>query len=150
METESTIGCILGLDVGEKRTGVAISDPLRIVAKPLTIIQHTSKQADMEAICQLADEHQAVLIVCGYPLSLDDTEGHQGAKISKFVEELRQIARVPVELWDESYSTLEAEAIVKKGRASNHKRYVDAIAAAVILQSYMDARSNNIDYPSGW
>ncbi|MBN1314569.1 MAG: Holliday junction resolvase RuvX [Anaerolineales bacterium] len=147
---ENGIGCILGLDAGEKRIGVAVSDPLRIVARPLTTIRHTSREADLAAISQLVKDHQVVLVVCGYPLSLNDSEGPQGVRIRRFAGDLEKILTVPVELWDESYSTQEAEEILKqKGHTSpdRRKNLIDTYAAAIILQSYMDAHSQLVDYP---
>jgi putative Holliday junction resolvase len=150
MVTGNGIGSILALDAGEKRIGVAISDPLRIVARPLTTIQHISRKMDMDAIYQLVQEHQVVLVICGYPLSLNDSEGPQGTRIRRFANDLAETLTVPVELWDESYSTQEAETILKqKGHLSpdRRKNMVDAYAAAVILQSYMDAHSQMFDAP---
>jgi putative Holliday junction resolvase len=105
---------------------------------------------DVAAISQLVQEHQIVLVICGYPLSLDDSEGPQGARIRRFANDLEKTLTVPVELWDESYSTQEAEAILKqKGHSSpdRRKNIIDAYAAAVILQSYMDAHSQMFETP---
>ena len=135
-------GRILALDVGEKRTGVALSDPLRMVARPLLVIQRASKAEDFGAIGRLVVEHQVKLVVCGYPLSMDGSEGPQGRRIRRYAEQLAEALAVPVELWDESYSTVEAESIMQVSRkrmtSRERRQWVDAVAAAVILQSYLD------------
>jgi len=135
-------GRILALDVGGKRTGVALSDPLRMVARPLLVIQRASKVDDFDTIGRLVTEHQVSLVVCGYPLSLDGNEGPQGQRIRRYAESLAETLAVPVELWDESYSTVEAESIMQVSRKrmtpKERRQWVDAVAAAVILQSYLD------------
>ena len=135
-------GRILALDVGEKRTGVALSDPLRMVARPLLVVQRASKVDDFDTIGRLVAEHQVSLVVCGYPLSLDGSEGPQGQRIRRYAEQLAETLEVPVELWDESYSTVDAESIMQVSRKrmtpKERRQWIDAVAAAVILQSYLD------------
>ncbi len=137
-------GRILALDVGEKRIGVALSDPLRILARPLMVLGRTSKEADFAAIGELVVEHQVALVICGYPLSLDGTEGPQGQRVRRYAEGLAESLPVPVRLWDESYSTVEAVQVMdvtqKRSSARERRRWVDAVAAAVILQSYLDSQ----------
>lgn len=138
------MGRVLALDVGEKRIGVALSDPLQMIARPLTVIQHASRAADLAAVRALVSEHQVVLIVCGYPLSLDGSEGTQAKWVRRFAEELAQGGDAPLELWDESYSTVEAEQVMQTNRRASpreRRQWVDAVAAAVILQSYLDAHA---------
>lgn len=134
---------ILALDVGEKRIGVALSDPLGITARPLTVIHRSSKVEDFAAIQQLAAEHQVSLILCGHPLSLDGGEGPQGKRIRRYAEALAATLPVPVQLWDETYSTADAEQIMiqkdKRMSPQARRQWVDAVAAAVILQSFLDA-----------
>jgi putative Holliday junction resolvase len=137
-----TGGRILALDVGERRIGVALSDPLRLVARPVTVIRRASKAKDFAAIGELVAEHDASLVLCGYPLSLDGTEGPQGRRIRRYAEKLAEALPVEVALWDESYSTEEAERMMAShGRLAPKERrgWVDAVAAAVILQSYLDS-----------
>ena len=141
------IGSVLALDVGERRVGVAVSDPVRIVARPLAVIVRASKIEDFSTIGRLVEEHQVGLIVCGYPLSLDGSEGPQGRRIRRYAqaleEALAETQPTPVALWDESYSTVEAESLMEKsGRRKSpqeRRQWVDAVAAAIILQSYLDA-----------
>jgi putative Holliday junction resolvase len=141
----SAPGRILALDIGDRRIGVALSDPLQILARPLTIIHRESRAHDFVRISQLVNEHGAIRVVCGYPVSLNGSEGPQGRRVRRYAEALREAVRVPVVLWDESYSTVEAEEVMQstQPRLSPRERrhWVDAMAAAVILQSYLDAQS---------
>jgi len=136
---------ILALDVGEKRIGVAISDPLNIAARPLEVIKRASKAEDFEAIGRLVEQQEVNLVLCGYPLSLDGSEGPQGRRIRRYAEALAQTISAPLELWDETYSTVEAEQIMiakdKRMSPQQRRQWVDAVAAAVILQSYLDTQS---------
>ena len=137
-----TGGRILALDLGEKRIGVALSDPLRMVARPLTVVQRASKVKDFAAIGRLVAEHDVSLVLCGYPLSLDGSEGPQGRRIRRYAEKLAEALPVEVVLWDESYSTAEAERLMssQRGLTPRERRgWVDAVAAAVILQGYLDS-----------
>ncbi len=135
---------VLALDLGEKRIGVALSDPLGMIARPLMVIRRSSKAKDHAAIHQLVAENQVCEVLCGYPLSLDGSEGPQGRRVRRYAEALAEGLPVPVTLWDESYSTVEAEqhlrAAGKKRSAQETRNWIDAVAAAVILQSYLDAR----------
>jgi len=140
--------CVLGLDVGEKRVGVALSDPLRLFARPLCVLNRASRAEDFRAIARLICESQVGLVVCGYPIFLDGTEGAQGRRIRRYAEALETSLAAecptPVRLWDESYSTREAAvAMAASGRHRTfreRRNWIDAVAAAVILQSYLDER----------
>jgi putative Holliday junction resolvase len=146
-----TSGRILALDLGERRIGVALSDPLRLVARPLTVIGRASKVKDFAAIGGLVAEHDVSLVLCGYPLSLDGSEGPQGRRIRRYAEKLAEALPVEVVLWDESYSTEEAERLMasQKRLAPRERRgWVDAVAAAVILQSYLDSLVGSADAAS--
>lgn len=135
---------ILAIDPGEKRIGVAISDPTGTIASPLTVLQHISRPLDAAAISDLATQHQVELIVVGK--SLDEhglpTPASRAAK--RMVEAIQQQCDIPVTTWDESFSTKAArQARIDMG-VSRRKRkgHLDALAATVILQSYLDARSD--------
>lgn len=146
-----TGGRILALDVGERRIGVALSDPLRLVARPLTVIGRASKVKDFAAVGRLVAEHDVSLVLCGYPLSLDGSEGPQGRRIRRYAEKLAEALPVAVELWDESYSTEEAETMMashKRLAPKERRGWVDAVAAAVILQSYLDSLVRSADAES--
>lgn len=138
-------GRILALDLGERRIGVALSDPLRMVARPLTVIRRASRLEDFETIGRLVAMHEVTLLLCGYPLSLDGSEGPQGRRVRRYAEALGESLAVPLELWDERYSTAEAESMMQVSRKNlspqERRGWVDAVAAAVILQSYLDAQS---------
>ena len=135
------------MDLGERRIGVAVGDPTGTVARPVTTIVHTSRQDDFEAIARLVDEYEVECVVVGLPLSLDGTEGPQARRTRRYAERLAQALNVPIEFWDERYSSVRAEEILrgkkkKKGRKNRRRARgeVDATAAAVFLQSFLDAR----------
>jgi putative Holliday junction resolvase len=130
----------LGLDVGEKRIGVALSDPEGIMAIPLTAIQRESDTADIQAILNLVEQHGVERIVVGLPRSLNGSIGLQAEKIMAFSDMLRQEVEIPVEDWDERFSTVAAERLLieAKVRGAKRKKHRDAIAASLILQGYLD------------
>jgi len=135
---------ILALDMGERRMGVAVSDPTGTVARPLQTLVRGSRQEDFAAIAGLVAEHDAELLVVGRPLSLDGTEGPQARRINRYVEALAARLPIRVVLWDERFTTAAAQEILRQSRGKKRRRQarsageVDAIAAAVILQSYLD------------
>lgn len=143
----------LGLDVGERRVGVAISDPTGTVVRPLQTLVRGSREEDVAAIAALVDEHDVELIVVGQPLSLDGTEGPQAQRIARYALMLDEHLSVPIASWDERFTTVVAEEILsqsrgkKKRRRARTKGQVDAVAAAVILQSYLDSRYSDSGYP---
>jgi putative holliday junction resolvase len=126
---------ILAVDPGEVRIGVAVSDPTGTIARPLTTLMHTSRSKDADAILDLAKEHEAGMIVVGLALDDDGKQGHQARRALRLVEFLRTAAPVPVTTWDESGSTQAAQ------RGRGRDAMLDARAAAVILQDYLDARA---------
>lgn len=130
---------ILGLDVGDSRIGVALSDPMGILASPLTIINRTDEKADIEAVIALARQHEVGRIIVGLPLSMDGSRGKQADKVRDFEVALIRHTGVPVEFWDERLSTVSAKRMVRLVRKKTERgtRY-DAMAAAVILQGYLD------------
>lgn len=134
-------GRILALDLGEKRIGVAVSDATRTIAQPLDMIPRTSRKADAEAIGRFMQEQQANLLVVGLPLMLDGSVGEKAAWVQNYTAELQQTLGVPVEFFDESFTTVQAEASLrtrgKKGRKI--RQSVDAVAASFILQAYLDS-----------
>ncbi len=134
---------LLALDVGERRIGVAVSDPTGTLARPLTVIVRTSRQADFQAIARLIEEYVAELVIVGLPLSLDGSEGPQARQTRRYAERLAQRVAIPIELWDERYSSATAAAILReKGQRRRRVRdELDATAAAIILQSYLDAQA---------
>jgi len=125
--------------------GIAISDPTGTVARPLQALVRGSREEDFAAIAALVVEHDIGLVVVGRPLSLDGTEGPQARRVARYAEALA--ARLPVRLvsWDERFTTVEAEEILRQSRSKREMRRartageLDAVAAAVILQSYLDS-----------
>jgi putative Holliday junction resolvase len=135
----------LALDVGERRTGVAVGEAL---ARPLTTLQRHSKAQDFVAIGNLIREHQVDTVVVGLPLNMDGSRGFQAQRVERYARLLESALRemglaVELVLWDERMTTEQAEqAMIDGGRGRQaRRRRIDAVAAAVILQSYLDQRS---------
>lgn len=122
---------VLAIDPGEARIGLAVSDPLHVIARPLKVIKHVSRQSDAEAILLEAAEHEVGTIVVGIALDMQGEVGPQARRALRLVEMLRALTDMPVETWDESGSTQ---------AAGKRDERTDARAAAVILQEYLDAR----------
>jgi len=137
-----TTGRVLGLDIGTRRIGVALSDPGRVLASPLTLIEPSDQATAIQAICHLVRQHEVGRIVVGMPYSLDGTVGQQARRVLDFVAALSQQAGVPVEAWDERLTTVIAERRIAEAHVRRGKRrgLVDAAAAAVILQGYLDSQ----------
>ena len=134
-------GRILAVDPGSKRIGIALSDPFRKLATPLTVILHKSLEMDCVKIAQLITQHEVKLVIVGQPLGADNEINRQSRHSQKVAEGLRTVVSVPVELWDESDSTNTAQEIKLELGVNRKKRagHQDHVAAAVILQSYLDA-----------
>jgi putative Holliday junction resolvase len=131
---------ILGLDVGDARIGVAISDPTQLIASPLTIIER-SKGQPLLRIIELAHENSAATLVVGLPRNMDGTLGPQARKVQDFATRISQSApEIEIAMVDERFSTMESRQILIRSGASKKKRrqHVDAISASVILQTYLD------------
>jgi putative Holliday junction resolvase len=136
---------LLSLDLGERRIGVAICDPTGTLARPLTTIHRASRREDFDAIAELVSSNEVERIIVGLPLSLDGAEGPQARRVKRYADRLAQAVDVPLEFWDERYSSQEAAEILgKTGRKQRDVRNrIDATAAAVILQSYLDAHARS-------
>ncbi|HEY3022123.1 MAG TPA: Holliday junction resolvase RuvX [Actinomycetota bacterium] len=132
-------GRILGLDLGDVRIGVAITDPGRRVAVPMGTV-HTGAPADLKAIARLVRDHEVTMVVVGHPLKMSGAQGTRARHAEEFVAALRQVLPVPVVLQDERLSTVEAERALREAGAGSRDRRgaVDRSAAAIILQSYLD------------
>lgn len=133
---------ILGLDIGEKRIGVALSDPLGIMAGALTVIERTTDEAALKQIIDLARENEVERLVVGMPRSLDGSLGKQAQAVQSFVDLLKEYTKFPVVTWDERLSTVAAErTMLEVGmKRDKRKKYRDSLAAAFILQGYLDRR----------
>ena len=130
----------LGLDIGDKRIGVALSDPQGILASPLTIISCKDDRLDIEAITNIISQNQVEQIIVGLPRSMDGGLGKQAEKVKTFVQRLCSHTEVPVEFRDERLTTVSAKRLrqaVNRKKTKKKVRY-DAIAAALILQGYLD------------
>lgn len=133
---------ILGLDVGSRRIGVAVSDLLGITAQGLETIQRQNKRLDYAKLEQVIREYQVNEIVVGLPLRMSGAEGIQAEKMQRFAEDLRQKFQLPVYLWDERLTSTQANRLLRETDMSIRRRgqVVDQMAAVLILQSFMDSR----------
>jgi putative Holliday junction resolvase len=136
-------GRVLALDLGEKRIGVAVSDATRTIATALAVIQRTSRAADFAAIGRFLAEQRANLLVVGLPIMLDGTEGEKAAWVRDYAADLGQHVHAPIVFTDEAFTTVQAENSLRargqKGRKI--RQNVDAVAATLILQAYLDGVS---------
>ena len=135
---------ILGLDIGDVRTGVAISDELGIAAHPLCTIRRKSRKVLLSELQRLVTAHKVERIVVGLPLQLDGETGSQERKIRQFAEKLAQQVNLPIVFWDESFTTFEAAQILRetKKRRKKRKQVIDQIAAVLILEGYLEELRN--------
>jgi putative Holliday junction resolvase len=135
---------VLGIDTGERRVGVALSDELRLLASPLTVLHRQPKglAAVLDALAGIVRREDVREMVIGLPLNADGSEGRQARRAHDFARVAEKVIGIPVRLWDERLSTREAEAIVRaQGRNLRRVRQrgeLDAVAAAAILQDFLD------------
>jgi len=131
----------LALDLGKKRIGLAISDPLGITAQGLPNLVRTNKRSDLKALAALANEHGIGLILMGNPIGMRGEEGRQSAWVREFAEALERATGLPVRLWDERLTTVEAQRVLRSSGISLEKRAaaVDRLSAVILLQSYLDS-----------
>lgn len=135
---------VLGLDVGSKTIGMAVSDPLGFTAQGLQTLRRKNKRLDFDQLATVIRDYGISEIVVGYPLRLSGIEGIQSEKMQQFAEELRKKFGLPVHLWDERLTSSQANRILREADLSIKKRgeAVDRMAAVLILQSWMEARSS--------
>lgn len=133
---------VLGIDLGERRIGVAVSDPLGVTARPAAVVEHTSLAEDVACVGKLAAQRKAERIVVGFPWNMDGSTGPAARKARRFANALRRHLGLDVVLWDERLTTVEAEeALAAAGRRREERgETIDKAAAAVILQRYLDAQ----------
>jgi putative Holliday junction resolvase len=134
------IGRIVGLDVGDRRIGVAVSDPLGLTAQPVTVLERAGAGRDVEAVEALLARHQAERVIIGLPLLLSGGKGPQAQKVEAFAEALRQRVAVPIELVDERFTTAQATQALREAGLSRRKRApaIDVVSAQLILQHYLE------------
>jgi putative holliday junction resolvase len=132
---------ILAVDPGERRIGVAISDPTGSIANPLAVVEHVARQVDAATIAALAKDHRAELIVVGQSFDEQGIPTFEGRRAARLAAAIRSQTDLPVEMWDESFSTHDARAARRALGSSRRKRrgHLDDLAATVILQSYIEA-----------
>jgi putative Holliday junction resolvase len=147
-EFDKTLGRVVALDLGEKRIGVALSDPTRTIAAAHAVLSRKSRAEDFARYARIIAEQRVTLLVVGLPVTLGGEEGERAAWVRDYAADLGRHVGVPVVFWDESLTTVEAEAALRaQGRRGKRlKERVDAVAAALILQSYLDAQPGADSY----
>ena len=132
---------VLALDVGDATIGVAISDPLKIIAQGLASVRRVELKEDLRLIRRLVEEHEAEKIVVGLPKMMSGELGVQAQKVQSFVESLRKEVEIPIVFWDERLTTVAANRYLIEADMSRRKRkkVVDKVAATLILQGYLDS-----------
>ena len=149
---------IAGFDVGDRRIGIAISDPLGFTAQPVLTLHRTNRRADLKSVARVLRKHQVVEAVVGNPLYMSGDQSPQSAKAQAFAEELRTEFAVTVHLWDERLTTTQAHRLLDDAghagydrKTGGRKNIIDQVAAVLILQSWLDARASRLarDLPTG-
>lgn len=132
---------LLGIDYGARRIGVAVSDDLGITAQALCTIERKTIASDLEKIARIAEERGVTSIVIGYPVRSDGREGVECERVRRFAGHLAERCGLPVETWDERFTTQEAEELLLQADMSRKKRkkIIDRVAASLILQGYLDS-----------
>ena len=136
-------GRILGLDVGARRIGIAVSDPLGLTAQGLPTLHRRNRRYDHSELRKMAREYEVSEIVIGNPLRMSGQTGVQAEKMAAFAEQIEQELSLPVHLWDERLTTAEAHRLLDETgiRDARRKEVIDKMAAVLILQSFLDARA---------
>jgi putative Holliday junction resolvase len=133
------MGRLLGLDVGDKRVGVAICDETQTLARPLITLNRASKKEDFAKISTLCREHAIEQVIVGLPKTLRGDEGPQAQRVRRYAAELQAALNLPIEFWDERYSSVDAhERLTSSSRKARATGDIDSAAAAIILQEYLD------------
>lgn len=135
----------MGLDVGNRRIGMAVSDPLGITAQGIETLQRRNKRTDFQQLAKIIRQYNVSAIVVGLPLRLSGAESAQTEKVTAFAEDLRAKFSLPVHLWDERLTSVQANRLLREAELSIEKRAasVDRMAAVLILQSFLDSRSHS-------
>lgn len=136
---------IMGLDVGEKRIGIAVSDPLGWTAQGHSVLIRTTLQNDLERIQELCRQLDCQLLVVGLPRNMNGTLGPKAEEIQEFARSLQENTGLPITYWDERLTTRSAERVLLEADMSRRKRkqVIDKVAAVHILQGYLDAAKNH-------
>ena len=133
---------ILALDVGEKNIGLAISDKLGLIAQGLPTLRHQTKDEDISAIANVLKVHHVTEVVVGMPVNLDGSLGKKAQEVAVFLEDLKKKITLPIKVWDERFTSVQAEKVLLEAGLSRkkRKRKIDQLAARLILQNYLDAK----------
>jgi putative Holliday junction resolvase len=136
---------LLGLDVGSRTIGLAVSDPLGITAQGLPTIRRTNKRTDLQKLADIIRHYEVAEIVVGHPLHMSGTAGAQAQKVEALAAELRRRFHLPVHLWDERLTSAEANRVLRETDMSIRRRgeVVDQLAAVLILQAFMENRASH-------
>ncbi len=128
------------MDVGDRRIGIALSDPLKMIANPYETLFRSDLKSDIAHIVDIVSKSDVELIVSGLPMSLSSGENEQTKKTREFIEVLKQYTDVPIKFADERFTTVSAEKVLIEGgmRRENRKQVIDKVAATIILQNYLD------------
>lgn len=134
----------IAFDIGDKRIGVAVSDPFGDFALPLETYYRKNFKKDVEYLINLAKQRYADVIVCGLPLNFDGSESEQTLKTKSFVEEMKKNTDIPIEFEDERFTTMQASRVLLEAdmRRSDRKTVIDKVAASYILETYMQKQKN--------
>ena len=138
---------IMAVDLGLARTGIAVCDELEMLASPITVINEKNESALINKIINQADILKVKLIIVGLPKNMDGTKGERAKECERIAKEIEQKSNIKTVLWDERCTTISAHNVlnVTNTRGKKRKAIVDAVAAVMILQSYLDYRKNNAD-----
>ncbi|MBQ4543600.1 MAG: Holliday junction resolvase RuvX [Clostridia bacterium] len=136
---------ILGVDYGEARTGVAISDELNLTAQGVKTVFGRNSEKVAAEVSRIAKQYDVKLVVVGLPKNMDNTIGFRGEATMEFVEKLKPLIDCPIELWDERLTTVSAIRVLNETntRGNKRKNVVDTVAACIILQNYIDFKGGN-------
>ena len=134
----------MGLDVGKKRIGIAISDELHFTAQPFATLARKNLSSDLRSLAQIIQQQDITAIVIGLPKNMNGTLGPQAQSVMDFSEKLGQTVDIPLIFWDERLSSVAADRILLEADLSRQKRkkHIDKVAATIILQGYLDSKHN--------
>ena len=136
---------IISIDLGEKRTGVAVCDKNEILSYPLEVIKEDNKKKLIEKISQLVRENKAEMILVGFALNMNGSVGERAINCRNFAEEIKEKLSIPVALWDERQTTKFATKLLIESKTKNRKKknIIDCVAATIILDDFLKFRKNN-------
>jgi putative Holliday junction resolvase len=145
--SDQPAGRVMALDLGEKRIGIAVSDETRLIASAYGVIKRGARREDYQRYRRIIEEQQVKLLVVGLPITLGEREGSKAAWVRDYAAGLSDAIDIPIVLWDESLTTVQAEnSLRERGvRGKKLRQRVDAVAAAFILQNYLDAHSPDVE-----